>query len=330
MKYRSSSPIFIFFIFFLLFNMNSCSKLQDSLQRNGKSVLALATVDSATIYNCIWLVGNQIVDAAADSGQQIGVNAAFTDSITKQLVSINALSINARSLVANPDNTFHFGYSDSSAYLQEGLNLYGTNVKMKITGSSSADTVTQTIYMPKNVSSGSTNFPFGQINMANNLTLNWIPDAGNAWGSMVIKIWYNGSMSRFLNDSTLPLQDTTLMYTVPDNGSYTISSSDLQRLKVNSYVLVSLGRGSQAQAVLPVSKKRVFYYATASESSPPITLICTANWQNTGATPQCQASPMGGNTGYELIQQKDLSTCSATYNQTRWVVGPYNTTVCPL
>jgi hypothetical protein len=254
----------------------SCTKMPERLVGGnalGKltSQIPAIMTDSANIYNCIWLDGNQVVSPAADSAEQVAFTATFTDSITNRVVGIKGLSVNSRTLSPNADSTFYFGYSDSSAFLQEGLNLYATNVNIKITGSSLSDTVTQSIYMPKKVYG--TGFPAGQINIAKNLALNWTPDVGNAWGNVVIKIWYNAAASRFLNDSTLPATDTTLTYTVPDNGSYTIDSTDLKRLKKNSYVTMSLGRGSEASAILPISKRRVFYFATASETSTPITLI---------------------------------------------------------
>jgi hypothetical protein len=183
--------------------------------------------------------------------------------------------------------------------------------------------------VPKKVLRYTSDFPLGQLNIASNLTLNWTPDPACTWGNIAIKIFYKGVESRFLSDSTLSSYDTTLSYIVPDNGSYTISSTDLQKLKRNSLVTLTIGRGSQIQAVLPVSLKRVFYYATSAVSTYTLTLKCTANWQNTGLT-QCQVNGSGFNTGYQLVQQKDVSPCSPTYNLLQWVTGSYNVSACPL
>jgi hypothetical protein len=350
MRYRILRSILIISILAFIINMNSCTKIAESVQGYGLSknlVKVLASTDSSTIYSFVWLSGDQIIDVAPDTGYKISAMAEFSDSVTNNLVSMLGLSINSRSLNPNSDYSYYFGYSDSSSHLQEGLNLYGTNVKIKTTGSSAADTVTQMIYMPAKIypylnpgtsggggfvvyqaTSSPPNFPIGQIDMASSLTFNWVPDPNNSWGNVEIKIWYSAAMSRFLSDPTLPSQDTALSYTVPDNGTYTISSSDLQRLHRNSLVHVSLGRGSQAQAVLPLSKKRIFYYATASSSSPTITLVCSANWQNIGGL-VCQQSN-GMNTGYQIQEQQDVSPCSATYGQTQWVVVDYNSTACPV
>jgi len=316
----------------ILIKLESCDKVQLRTSDLGikKNMMTMLGVgDTANIYNYVWIANDKII-TPNDSGFRISALAAFTDSITHQIVSVNNLSINARTLTPNTDNSYSFIYSDSATgALQEGKNLYGTNVKIKITGTTTSDTVTQTLYMPKRVFSSITDYPTGQIDISTNLTLKWIADPACSWGNVAIKIWYNAGRSRFISDSTLPANDTVLSYIVPDNGSYTINLGDLQKLRVNSLVTFSLGRGSTSITVLPISKKRIFYYTSSSVSSIPQKLICSANWQNTGLT-QCQVNGSGFNTGYQLVQQKDLSTCSPTYNQTQWVTGSYNLSACPL
>lgn len=322
----------VFASILILFKLESCDKVQlrtgdFAMKKNMMTILGVS--DTVNMYNYIWIANDKLI-TPNDSGFRISASATFIDSITDQIVSVNSLSINSRTLVKNTDNSYSFIYSDSvTGALQEGKNLYGTNVKIKIAGSTTADSLTQTLYMPKRVFSSISDYPSGQIDISNNLTLKWISDPACSWGNVAIKIWYNAGRSRFLSDSTLPATDTVLSYIVPDNGSYTISLGDLQKLKVNSLVTFSIGRGSTSIAVLPISKKRVFYFTTSSVSSFPQKLICSANWQNTGAT-QCQVDVNGFNTGYQLVQQKDLSTCSPTYNQTKWVTGSYNVSACPL
>lgn len=59
-------------------------------------------------------------------------------------------------------------------------------------------------------------------------------------------------------------------------------------------------------------------------------LPCAANWQNTATAVRCKVNASNQNTGEQEQEQRDISTCSATYNQTRWVVTGTNTTACPL
>jgi YD repeat-containing protein len=54
-----------------------------------------------------------------------------------------------------------------------------------------------------------------------------------------------------------------------------------------------------------------------------------ANWQPTGNT-RCVKDANNANTGYQEREEKDLQTCSSTYNSLRWVANGYNTTACPL
>jgi YD repeat-containing protein len=52
------------------------------------------------------------------------------------------------------------------------------------------------------------------------------------------------------------------------------------------------------------------------------------DWQNTGVT-KCDQEGDMGNSGYILIEQKDMNPCSPSGNSTRLVLGPMNCTVCP-
>ncbi|HEY9196463.1 MAG TPA: hypothetical protein VIM77_09360, partial [Mucilaginibacter sp.] len=52
------------------------------------------------------------------------------------------------------------------------------------------------------------------------------------------------------------------------------------------------------------------------------------SWVNTGAT-QC-VQGVSGNTGEQLIQQRDNNTLSPTYNQYQWISAGTNTTACPI
>ncbi len=250
--------------------LNACSKMDVHRTTDNeafKALQAFTSTDSATVYNHVWINADQTI-GYSDSSFKIGVTAVFTDSITHQLVAINSLTVNNRNIPAHTDHTLSLDYSDSAALLDEGISFYGSNVKVKITGSSAADTVTKMVYVPKRVVKIPRSFPTAAIDISNNLTIGWTTDPLNSWGNVVIKIWYNAATSQFLSDSTLSSQNKTLTYIVPDNGSYTISSTDLQGgLQRKSFVTVALGRGTQVSAVLPVSHRRVFYFATASETS---------------------------------------------------------------
>jgi YD repeat-containing protein len=54
-----------------------------------------------------------------------------------------------------------------------------------------------------------------------------------------------------------------------------------------------------------------------------------SNWQATGSY-RCVKDASNQNAGYQEREEKDISTCSPTYNTFRWVSIGYNTTACPL
>lgn len=56
----------------------------------------------------------------------------------------------------------------------------------------------------------------------------------------------------------------------------------------------------------------------------------TANWLNTTTPVRCKTDANGQNTGEQEQEQRDMNSCSVTYNQTRWIVIGTNTTACPL
>jgi hypothetical protein len=53
------------------------------------------------------------------------------------------------------------------------------------------------------------------------------------------------------------------------------------------------------------------------------------NWQSTGNY-RCAKDGNNDNTGIQEKEEKDMESCSATYNQLRWVFYAVNTTACPV
>lgn len=310
-----------------LFSCNKLPSAQELTTRARSVVNTLSISDTSTAYKSVILSMDQNINPS-DSGFHISASAVFIDSATGNMANISGLSINSRSMTRSPDSTFHFSYSDSTTtILNEGLSLAGTMVSIKTTGISPADTVTQAVYMPKAVLRSTTDWPIMYINVLNNQTITWVPDASNPTGQVMIKMWYSANASRFMSgDNTLPTTDKTLTYTVADNGSYTIPSTDLQGFKNNSYVWLSLGRGDQVNVVLPVSHQSVYYFTASSGTTNAMYVQCATNWQNTSTPVRCKS---GSVTGEQEQEQQDLSVCSSTYSQTRWVVVGTNLTACP-
>jgi hypothetical protein len=87
----------------------------------------------------------------------------------------------------------------------------------------------------------------------------------------MIQVYYFNTLS-LKGDSSLPQTISTVNLTVPDNGNYYLSNSDLNSFPVNAYIGITIARGTQNEAILPVSHKRVYYFSSASVSTPPVKL----------------------------------------------------------
>jgi hypothetical protein len=70
----------------------------------------------------------------------------------------------------------------------------------------------------------------------------------------------------------LPANIATFNLTVPDNGSYFLTKADLRSFSPHAFIGITIARGTQNEAILPLSHKRVYYFSSASVSTPPVQL----------------------------------------------------------
>ena len=222
------------------------------------------------VYNYVLLSANQVTNRSDTSDYHISVNAAFIDSNTNQLAGISDLTVNERNISRGVDSTYNFGYDDT-AYLQEGISLFGTNVTVRIKGKTDDDTINSTVYLPKRLVRVVSDFP-DILDLSRDLTLTWDPDPLNLWRQVIVQIYYYPNLSHY-SDSTLPSDIKPLNFTVPDNGRYSISTADLQRFPGKSFVGISIARGTQNVAMLPISLKRVYIFSSSSASTPPLLVV---------------------------------------------------------
>jgi|GEM_PF-366475 len=256
-----------------------CSKVKDVNSTQADKTMQMARgmgmflTDSATVYSYVMININQSVDNGVDSSFQVAALAAFTDSTTHALFKSMRLAVNGTVINPSASNTYRLGYTDSSGtWPAQGEALAGTNVNISITGATSADTVSQSVYMPKNVLTTTADFPpagTGGPDNTKSLTLHWVPDPATATQNVIIQVSYYDGLSHSA-DSALTTHINTLTYVVPDNGSYTISSSDMSAFPTNCYIGIQLGRGTQQAVVLPVSQMRVFFWMINSVSTIPL------------------------------------------------------------
>jgi hypothetical protein len=221
----------------------------------------------AAVYNYVLISGNQVTDKSDSNDFQIAVSAAFIDSNNNKLQGVSDLLVNARIISPSNDKTYIFGY-EHTPYFQEGLSFFGNDVSIRIKGFGDNDTVSQSLYVPKRIVKLIADFP-DQVNYSQDLLLRWDTDSRNHWGNVIIQVVYFPVLSK-ASDSTLPAEIKALSYTVPDSGSFSISSNDLIRFPPGSFIGISIARGSQSVAVLPQSKRRVFFFSSSSASTPAL------------------------------------------------------------
>jgi hypothetical protein len=224
------------------------------------------------VYNYVLISANQVTNKADTNDYQISVEAAFIDSSTNRLSGVSDLTVNDRSVLRANDSTYSFGYNNSP-YFQEGLSLFGTNVNISIKGNSAEDSVSRTVYLPKKIVRLINDFP-EQIDLSKPLQLQWAADEMNPWRKVIIQVYYYPNYSQ-ANDPSLPNSIKPLQYNAPDSGSFTVPVSDLQRFPIKSVIGISIARGTQNTAVLPLSRKRVYIFSSSSASTTPLQVIAS-------------------------------------------------------
>ena len=220
------------------------------------------------VYNYVLINANQVLSNTDTEELHVGVSAAFIDSINNQLTAVRALSVNNFLIEPGRDSTYSYNYADGES--AKGNQLFGSNVVVTIHGADESDSISNMIYVPKRLTTIIENYP-DTVSISKGIELNWMPDSANTWGNVMVQLFYYSALS-MKSDSTMPKNISTLNITVPDNGTYYLSSYYLSTFPKNAFVGITIARGTQSQAVLPVSRKRIYYFSSASVSTPPVRL----------------------------------------------------------
>jgi len=220
------------------------------------------------VYNYVLINANQVLSKTDTEELHVGVSAAFIDSNNHQVTVVKALSVN--NLIIEPGQNSTYNYNYGSGETNKGFQLFGTQVLVTIHGIVEDDTVSSSIYLPKQLSGITSAYP-DTLSLSDGLQLQWETDDENVWGHVMIQLFYYNTLSRKA-DSTLPEKISTVNITVPDNGHYFLSKSDLSVFPCNAFIGITIARGTQNEAILPLSHKRVYYFSSASVSTPPVKL----------------------------------------------------------
>ncbi|HVU85082.1 MAG TPA: hypothetical protein VHC50_09585 [Puia sp.] len=221
--------------------------------------------DNPAVYNYVLINASQVINKA-DSGElHVGVSAAFIDSNNHQVTVVGALSVNNQEIHPGVDYTYRYDYL---AGTPKAPPLFGTNVEVAISGIEPDDSISKTVYLPKQLMQLISAYP-DTIHRSRGIQLTWSPDEENTWGNVLIQLFYFSDLSRKA-DSTLPDKIETVSITAPDNGQYFLTPGELAAFPVKSVMGITIARGSQNQAILPLSHKRIFYFSSASVSTLPL------------------------------------------------------------
>jgi hypothetical protein len=223
---------------------------------------------NSAVYNYVLINASQVLSKSDSEELHIGVSAAFIDSNNNQITNVRALSVNDQIIQPGQDSLYNYTYGTGE--VSKGSQLFGTKILVTIHGIAEADTVSSSVYLPKQLSPSLEDYP-DTISISRGLPLQWMPDPDNTWGNVVVQLFYYSDLSRKA-DSTMPEKISTVNITVPDNGKYNLSKADLSVFPKNAYIGITIARGTQNEALLPLSRKRVYYFSSASVSTPPVKL----------------------------------------------------------
>jgi hypothetical protein len=144
-------------------------------------------------------------------------------------------------------------------------------VVVTIRGTEADDSISKTVYLPKQLMELISTYP-DTIQRSKGILLNWSPDEENTWGNVLIQLFYYKDLSKKA-DSTLPDKINTVSITAPDNGAYFLTANDLEPFPAKAVMGITIARGSQNEAILPLSHKRIFYFSSASVSTTPLPVM---------------------------------------------------------
>jgi len=224
---------------------------------------------NSSVYNYVLINANQVLNNSDSEELHVGVSAAFIDSNNNQVTVVRTLTVNNQVIEPGQDLTYNYSYPTNG--LNKSLPFFGTQVLVTIRGMNEADTVTSSVYVPKQLTGLIANYP-DTLSISHGLQLQWTPDDANTWGHVLIQLFYFSALSQ-KTDSSLPSKINTVNLTVPDNGQYYLSRKDLNGFPPNAFLGITIARGTQNESILPLSHKRVYYFSSASVSTPPVKLI---------------------------------------------------------
>lgn len=178
----------------------------------------------------------------------------FNDStLSDSTEDVGAVSFGSITINTNVATYGTRDYQFSASDRTNGSNpsQWGTNVTFGIGGGSSTySAFTQSMYVPEVIYldgfTHSCTSILPQLSKSNPVTLTWNSDANNT--TVAVVFMYDGAAS-YANNSSLSSSTYTTTVTTADNGSYSITTSDLAAYSVGSVVEIYVGRSNDMQVI---------------------------------------------------------------------------------
>lgn len=255
-------------LFISILTLASCTKIRPDLKLTTNALQSFLTGDSVLVSNYVLINADETANVM-DSTFNIFAGGAFLDTVNWQPSKINAIKINDTSLNQRLDSSRSIRYVGDK--LVDGKAMYGTNVKVFVAGTSSTDTATRYIYMPKKVLRFTSDMPDVSLQDSSSFTVRWRKDTATDWNNVVIQVDYSYGLTK-AHRSDAPSSIASLQYVTEDDGSFTIPSGDMSNFGSNTFVRIIVGRGSTVNVELPISHKIVYIYTISSITSAPILL----------------------------------------------------------
>jgi len=234
-------------VFFLaisvLLLMISCQKSPDKQEENNDffSVFSRDDLSGITSSADVSIFANGIFGTIGNPS--IGLSGRFKNSngnrIQVERFRINGIDI---PLSGQENSNYYDLFVPSNHELSNTINgFFGSNVTVDIQ-SLALGNFTKTFYLPQKVQMSIGGLS-EELPKSQNLGITWNADPQNTL-PVAILVAYNKGKSRHVNPN-LPNQDLQVFRIVPDNGTYTIPSSDLQIFPTGGLVTVNVIRGIQ-------------------------------------------------------------------------------------
>ena len=254
----------------ILFTLYSCNKVSEralntsqSIQGNQNQLSQLLTTTVDPYNNYVAIFSSYTANSVhRDSAYSVEAFAKVSNNGLP--VNAGALTIGSKIIYPGANNLYRYTYS-----LPEGKALFGTSVDAQILDSAvTTSRLTRVIMViPKEFYPSTMSIPGNFVNRATPYTLNWASDPNNQYHQVQIQVSYYKGISQF-NATGMPDAVPDLVYTVADNGSFTMPQTDLARYPKGCFVSISIAR-----AWLDNTSGNVAYIAITEAHTTPLLVV---------------------------------------------------------